>query len=438
MTEPRAVDPAWVASRNAALLADPAARVAGNAVATTDVEKLTLDRAVVTSIDPSVSDLIPDAAITDQKHSGRCWAFAGLNVLRARLIKELNVESVELSQSFVYFHDKLEKAAAFLARAIADAERPLGDREVTAALREPIGDGGWWPEFARLVAKYGMVPHYAMPDTDSAANSDAMNDHLATVLRRAALRLRAAVADGADPEPIRTAAMEDVHRMLTIHLGVPPREFVWQYRDKDKAFHRVGTLTPREFADRYAPGLEEFVVVAHDPRPEIPLNTRFGIERTDLMVGEPVQEHVTASLEVLKAAAVAAIRDGEPVWFACDVAKQRDKKAGIWDAALHDYEGLYGVGLSMTKAERLVSRESALTHAMCLTGVDLLDGAPRRWRVENSWGEEVGEKGFHTMNDSWFDEYVFQVVVRVGRLPQEVRAALEVEPVMLPSWDPMF
>ena len=245
-TEPYVVDSAWIASRNAALLANPAARVAGNAVATTDVERLTLDRAVVTSIDPSVSDLIPDAAITDQKHSGRCWAFAGLNVLRARLIKELNVESVELSQSFVYFHDKLEKAAAFLSRAIADAERPLDDREVTGALREPIGDGGWWPEFARLVAKYGMVPHYAMPDTDSAANSDAMNDHLATVLRRAALRLRAAVADGADPEPILAAAMEDVHRMLTIHLGAPPREFVWQYRDKDKAFHRVGTLTPRD------------------------------------------------------------------------------------------------------------------------------------------------------------------------------------------------
>ena len=128
---------------------------------------------------------------------------------------------------------------------------------------------------------------------------------------------------------------------------------------------------------------------------------------------------------MLKAAAIAAIRDGEPVWFGCDVAKQRDKDAGIWDAALHDYEGLYGVGLSMTKAERLVTRESALTHAMCLTGVDLVDGAPRRWRVENSWGDKVGEKGFHTMNDSWFDEYVFQVVVRAGRLPEEVRAALE-------------
>jgi len=198
MIDPRshAVDPAWVDTRNAAVSADPAARVAGNAVATTDVEKLTVDRRVIASIDTSVSDLIPDAIVTDQKRSGRCWAFAGLNVLRASLIEELTVDSLELSQNFIYFHDKLEKAAAFLHRAVDDAERPLSDREVVETLREPISDGGWWPEFARLVSKYGMVPHAAMPDTHSATDSDAMNAHLATVLRRAALRLRAAVAAG--------------------------------------------------------------------------------------------------------------------------------------------------------------------------------------------------------------------------------------------------
>ena len=391
------IDTSWVSQRNAVFLADPAARLAGNAVAATDVERVSLDRAVVTTIDTSVSDLVPDASITDQKRTGRCWAFAGLNVLRAAMIKELELDS----------------------------------------LYSPIPDGGWWPEFARLVAKYGIVPAYAMPDTVSAGDSDAMNEHLSTLLRRTALRLRTAVADGVDPEPLRVAALEQVHRMLCIHLGAPPSEFVWQYRDKNKKFHRVGALTPLEFAQRYATGVEEFVVLAHDPRPEIAVNTRYGMGRSDVMVGAPVQDHVTAELEVLKAAAIAAIQDGEPVWFACDVAKQRDKKAGIWDAALHDYEGLYGVDLSMTKAERLVARESALTHAMCLTGVDLVDGTARRWRVENSWGDKLGDKGFHTMSDSWFDEYVFEVVVRASRLPEEVRAALETEPVMLPSWDPM-
>ncbi|WP_408608586.1 C1 family peptidase [Actinomyces viscosus] len=324
-----------------------------------------------------------------------------------------------------------------MTRTIAEADRPLDDREVVSSLHSPIPDGGWWPEFARLVAKYGIVPAYAMPDTVSAGDSDAMNEHLATLLRRMTLRLRAAVADGEDPEPLRVAALEQVHRMLCIHLGTPPSEFVWQYRDKNKEFHRIGTLTPLEFAQRYVTGVEEFVVLAHDPRPEITVNTRYGMDRSDVMVGAPVQDHVTAGLDVMKAAAIAAIQDGEPVWFACDVAKQRDKNTGIWDAGLHDYEGLYGVDLSMTKAERLVARESALTHAMCLTGVDLVDGVPQRWRVENSWGDKLGEKGFHTMSDSWFDEYVFEVVVRASRLPDKVRAALGTEPVMLPSWDPM-
>ena len=431
------VDPAWVAGRTAAFLADPTARLAGNAVATTDVEKVSLDRAVLTSIDSSVSDSIADAAITNQKHSGRCWAFAGLNVLRARIIKDLNLESLELSQNFVYFHDKLEKAGVFLDRAVTDATRSLDDREVVADLNQPIGDGGYWPEFARLVTKYGMVPRYAMPDTDSATSSDAMNTHLATLLRRTALRLRAAVAAGEDPEPLWRVAMEQVHRMLCIHLGTPPASFVWQYRNKNKAFTRVGEMTPVQFRERYAADLGEFVVVAHDPRPHITVNTLYGIERTQMMAGEPTQEHVTADLGVLKTTAIAAIRDGEPVWFACDVAKQRDKETGTWDATLHDYEGLYGVDLAMTKAERLMARESALTHAMCLTGVDLVDGVPRRWRVENSWGDKLGEKGFWTMNDSWFDEYVYQAVVRASRLPQDVRDALDAKPVMLPSWDPM-
>lgn len=437
-----ALTTSWVASRNEAVLNDVAARVAGNAVATTDVEKVSLDRRVVTSIDTSVSDLIPDASITDQKHSGRCWAFAGLNMLRARIIKELGVDSLELSENFVYFYDKLEKANAFLERAERDARDGLGiyDRVVSDDFDAPIGDGGYWPEVAFLVGKYGIVPKYAMPDTDSATSSGAMNDHLATVLRRGGLRVRAAV-EAEDEEAVasaREAALTDVHRLLTIHLGVPPTSFVFQYRTKDKEFVRVGEMTPAEFRDRYVHGLDEFVVVTHDPRSTISLNTKYGIDRTDFMVEQPTQEHVTAELNVLKAAAIAAIQDGEPVWFACDVAKQRDKETGIWDAALHDYEDLYGVDLSMTKAERLESRESMLTHAMCLTGADLVDGEPRRWRVENSWGDKFGEKGFNTMNDSWFDEYVYEVVVRKSRLPEEVRAALDAETVILPHWDPML
>lgn len=443
-TDPSAavvLDPAWVTQRNTALATDTAARVAANAVATTDAETLSLDRTILNSIQTSVSDLIPDAAITNQKHSGRCWAFAGLNMLRAAIIKQLGVESIELSQSYVYFHDKLEKANTFLAHVITDARagRNWLDRSVTAAFEAPIGDGGYWPELAHLVAKYGVVPHDVMPDTFSATSSDTMNNHLAMVLRRAGVRIRAAVAAGEDPEPLRQAALADVHRVLTIHLGTPPQRFTFQYRDKDKNFHRVGEMMPLEFAARYCPTVEDYTVLAHDPREGIELHRRYGIARTDLMIGHPTQEHVTATIEEIKAACVRAIQAGTPVWFACDVAQQRDKTRGVWDAHLHDYEALYGVELAMTKAERMDSRESMLTHAMCLTGVDLVDGVPRRWRVENSWGDDLGEKGFWTMNDSWFDEYVYEAVIATADLPEPLRAAATAgETILLPHWDPML
>ena len=437
LDEARVLDPSWADTAAKDFLGHSAARVMGNAVATTDVEKLSLDRTVVTSIDSSMSDLIKDAAITDQKRSGRCWAFAGLNVLRAAAIKQLEVPDFEFSQNFIFFYSKLEKANWFLAQMIADADRRLDDREVAELLASPIGDGGWWPEFTFLVSKYGLVPKYAMPDTDSAANSAAMNKHLSELLRRATLRLRRAIEMDDDPDAVRLETMDAAFRMLATHLGVPPTEFVWQYRNKDGDFTRVGTLTPREFAEKYMPDPDVWAVVAHDPRPEISLHTLYGIDRSNRAVGARTANHVTAELEVLKDAAIAAVKAGQPVWFACDVKAQFDKDLGVWDAHLHDYEGVYGVDLAMNKAERLTTRSSAPTHAMCLTGVDLVDGEPRRWRVENSWGDTVGEKGYWTMNDSWFDEYVYQVVVPVTDLPEDVRAALDTEPTILPSWDPL-
>lgn len=429
------LEPAWLADHNEALLADPLARAVRNAVATTGVEELSLDRGVVTSIDSSVSERIDDAPVTDQKHSGRCWIFAGLNVLRARIAAGTGLAETELSENFVYFHDMVEKCNIFLVRAIRDAGRPLDDREVLAELARPIGDGGYWPEFAALVRKYGVVPVWAMPDTDSATDSAAMDRHLSTVLRRAGLRLRADVAQGRDPEPTWRAALEDAHRILATHLGTPPTHFVWQYRDKDKNFVRAGSLTPRTFVEHCVGGLEDYVVLAHDPRPGIETNRRYAIDRSSAMVGEPDCEHVSVGLDVLKDAAVVAIGAGEPVWFSCDVIKQREKRAGLFHAHLHDYEALYGVRLDMTKAERLASGETGASHAMCLTGVDLVEGRPRRWRVENSWGDETGEKGYWTMDDSWFDEYVFHVVARVERLPEQVRAALRGPVTVLPSWD---
>jgi bleomycin hydrolase len=250
------------------------------------------------------------------------------------------------------------------------------------------------------------------------------------------------VASGAAPDELQAAkraVLADVHTILTVHLGTPPASVDWQWTDDDKRFHRDGVLTPVEFLARYATiDLTEYVCLVDDPRREHPKGAALTVAHLGNVVGGRPVRYVNAPVATMKKLAADSIAAGEPVWFGCDVGKQMQRDDGLWAADLFDYSGVYGVDLATTKEERVLSGESAMTHAMLLVGVDLADdGAPRRWRVENSWGDDKADKGFYTMDDPWFDQYVFEVVVRADALPDELRGALTAEPIVLPAWDPM-
>ena len=444
MSEPFVLDASFSASRAESFAHDATGRLVQNAVTGTGADTVSLDRTVVNGIDETTSERLDSWKVTDQKHSGRCWEFAGLNVLRAKVIDELKVDDLEFSQNYIAFFDKLEKANHTLARAIATASRDADEEEVRAIMDNPAEDGGWWMQFTDLVAKYGVVPSWVMPDTESAGNTLQMNRALSTVLRRAIGKIRDAATnsdanEGASQmEAARSEALSAVWRILAIHLGTPPTSFTWQYRDKDKNFHRKGTYTPLEFAHEIVPqAFEPWVSLGHDPREEHPVGRTYVHEHTPYMEGGTPYWHLSVELDVMKKAVIDSIAAGEPVWFACDVKKQFDKDLGIWDAKLHDYEALYGIDMEMSKAERLRLRESGGTHAMTVVGVDLVDGVPVRWRVENSWGDEVGRKGFFTMNDSWFDEYVYNVIVPRSRVSEEIAKACDQEPIVLPEHEMM-
>jgi bleomycin hydrolase len=430
------------------LAQDAAWRISRNAATATDVETLTLDRAVLAGTDSSMSVKLDSWAAADQQRSGRCWLFAGLNSLRGDIMDTTGIKDLELSQSWLHYWDKLEKANYFLGAMAQLADRPLSDRTVQHLLDTPAEDGGQWNMFVALVRKYGVVPKYAMPETWSSSHTKSMNRDLATALRAGALRIRAeasvkdSVSAAAGVAAAHEEALAAVHRILTAHLGVPPEEFLWQYRDKDGEFHREGVRTPLEFAAEYLPDdLDDYVCVVNDPRESSPYGELFTVEYLGNVIGENGPEPVTylnAPVDVLKAAVIDALQDGRPVWFGCDTAAQTDRTRGVWDAHLHDYEGFYGVDLDLDKEQRVLTGESMMTHAMVITGVDLAeDGTPRRWRVENSWGDKAAEKGFWTMNDSWFGEYVFEIAVHRDRLPQQYRDALSGTPHVLPAWDPM-
>lgn len=414
-----------------------------NAVAQTSISNLALRRSVVTGTDHTFSVTLDDWKVTNQKKSGRCWLFAGLNLCRVGAMKKMGVKNFEFSQNFAMFWDKLERANFFFENIIATVERDPDDREVAFLLKDPISDGGQWNMFVNIIRKHGAVPKSVMPETESSSSTGRMNAVLKEKLREGARILRDLHADGADEARLREAKQEIltvVHRILCIHLGSPPDTFHWQWLDKDRAFHRDGTMTPREFAEKYITlPLDEYACLVHDPRDRNPPGRTYTVKYLGNVVGGEQVMYLNVDIPTMKRTAVRALKSGETVWLGCDVGKHMRGDLGIWDAELYDIESIYDTSFTFSKSERLIYQQTRMTHAMLFTGVDILDRKPRRWRVENSWGEDKGrgQKGFYTMNDSWFDEYMFEIAARKSSLTKKLQRALERTPKVLPPWDPM-
>lgn len=418
--------------------ANPAYRIAQNAVTKVAIHDVALDRAIVTGTDHSVSHHLDDWKVTNQKKSGRCWLFAGLNLVRPGAMKAMNVKDFEFSQNHIMFWDKLERANYFLNAIVETLDRDIDDRTVAHVLRSVADDGGQWNMFVALVRKHGLVPKSVMPETHSSSETHRMNAVLRGVLREGASRLRAVEGGPEDLDKARREVLAVVHRILAIHLGTPPDTFDWQWMDKDRGFHRDGEMTPQEFAARYVTlPIEDYVCLVHDPRATSPMGRTFTVDYLGNVVGGERVTYLNVDIDLMKRLTREQIVGGEPVWFGCDVGQQMSRDLGLWDAALFDFGSVYDHAFGLTKAERLVFHESQMTHAMLFTGVDVVDGAPRRWRVENSWGDENGQQGYYTMNDSWFDEFVFEIAVPRRVLPPELADRLGDEPIVLPAWDPM-
>ncbi|WP_395092348.1 C1 family peptidase [Armatimonas sp.] len=426
----------------AAFAADPVARIARNAVAKTAIKAVALNRDAVARLTHTYSHSVKTGKSTTQNASGRCWMFAGLNLFRTQIAEKLEVEEFELSQNYLMFWDKLEKANYFLENILATLDEPVGSRLLDWLLASPLQDGGQWDMFAALVKKYGVVPKEAMPETESSSRSGDMNALITLKLRLAASELRAVQARGANETELREqkdALLPMLYRMLATHLGEPPTEFLWQWRDKDKNFHRDGILTPQQFCNKYVSvELDELVCLIHCPQSAKTYNTLYTIAYLGNVIGGQPIQYLNVEMPALKSATQAMIQAGKPVWFGCDVGKQMDRDLGLMDVELFEYEPLYGTSLELGKAARLDYGQSLMTHAMVLTGVDIDEaGAPRKWRVENSWGEQGGDKGFMAMTDPWFDEYLYEVAVEKKYLSKELLALLDQPLVPLNPWDPM-
>ena len=382
--------------------------------------------------------------ITNQKRSGRCWMFASLNTMRYRVMKKLGVKTFELSQAYPLFWDKYERANWFFENIIDTASADLTSREVTYLLTDPLCDGGQWDMFASIVKKYGVVPKEAMPESYSSSNTADLNKYLTRYLRAGAKRLREAAAGGADAEglqKIKDELLQGVYRVLAICLGEPPKTFEVRVRNEKNELKLSGTFTPQEFFKKYV-GMnpDDYVSVINAPTADKPFMRAYTVKFLGNLVEDGGVRYVNLPIESLKRMAVAQLKDGLPVWFGSDVDQGFLRKDGVIDPAALDVDTLFDLPIEsgLDKAARLAYGESLMTHAMTLQGVNVnAEGEPTRWRIENSWGDDRGKKGYDIGSAAWFDEYAYQVVVDKKYLTKEELAAYESEPIELAPWDPM-
>ena len=420
---------------------DPRNQLMQNTVTQRDVNEVALDRRIVTNATHTFSTVLDDWSPTHQGASGRCWLFSGLNLFRVDTMDSLNVKQFEYSQNYMMFWDKVERANFILESVIETADRPIDDRIVQHLMVAPVEDAGQWDMFINIVDKYGVVPKESMPETESSGNTRQMNSMLFYQVRQGAAKIRSLYQEESGLDAMREAKLDTlkaVYRILCIHLGDPPSSVDWQWRDREGEFHRDGELSPLEFAERYVkPGFRDMVCLVNDPRPDHPYFQSYTIGYLGNVVGARSVRYINVPIEVLKDVTQRQIEDGRPVWMGCDTGKQNHRTLGLWDAELFDYASVYGSEFGMDKATRLQYGQTQMTHAMLFTGVDVVEGTPRRWRVENSYGDKVGDKGFFLMNDSWFEEYMFEIAAPRSYLSEDILAALDTEPIVLPPWDPM-
>ena len=386
-------------------------------------------------------DLTKDK-VSDQKASGRCWMFAALNTFRHKMIAGFQLEDFELSQAHTFFWDKYEKSNWFLEQVIATADQELTSRKVKFLLDTPQQDGGQWDMVVSLFEKYGVVPKSVYPESISSSNSRELNQILNKLLRQDAQILRELREKGAESSELQAKKeelLQEVFNFLAMNLGLPPRQFDFSYRDKNNHFHSESGLTPLTFYQKYVDlKLDDYVSIINAPTADKPYGRSYTVEMLGNVVGSKPVRYLNVEMDRLKGLAIAQMQSGETVWFGSDVGQSSNRKAGVMAEGMHDFTASMDIRLTQDKACRLDYSESLMTHAMVLTGVDLDEnGKAKKWKVENSWGEKVGNKGYFVASDAWMDEYTYQIVVRKEFLTAAELAAYEAEPLVLAPWDPM-
>lgn len=416
-------------------------RAIHNAISSTDITTLAANQDAKNGNDTYFSHRVPSKGITDQKRSGRCWLFTGLNVIRSKAMLEHKLPQITFSQSYNFFYDQLEKANLFLQGVIETGDKPIDDRLVQVLFKSPVSDGGQYTGIADNLMKYGIVPTEVMAETFSTDNTSKLRELLNLKLREFGLELRdmvAAKSKSKDIQARKVVMLSDVYRMLALAIGVPPQKFTWTRKDAAGNPIETKEYTPQSFyAEFVGDDLKNnYVMLMNDPTREYYKLYEIDYDR-HTYDGEN-WTYINLPMDEIKKIAINSIKDSTAMYFSCDVNKFIDRKRGVLDINNYDYGSLFGVTFDMDKKQRIITGASASSHAMTLVAVDLdSNDTPKKWMVENSWGNGANN-GHLIITDEWFDNYMFRLVANKKYVSDEVLKILKQKPTMLPAWDPMF
>lgn len=414
-----------------------------NILVTNSPAKLALNYENVGAFDSHFSNKVESKAITDQKSSGRCWMFTGMNVLRNKAIRNHKLPAdFQFSQAYTFFYDQLEKSNLFLQAVIDTYKKDFTDKEVEWLFKNPLSDGGQFTGIANLVEKYGLVPAEAMPETYNTNNTSSISSLIQLKLREDGLELREMAAQkGMTPQKLqarKTEMLSTIYRMLALTFGEPPAEFTWSQKNAKGEIVETATYTPKSFYEKFAKvDFSKFYMVMNDPTREY--YKVYEIQYDRHVYDGQNWKYLNLPMDEIAPMCIASIKDSTNMYFSCDVAKFLNRDKGFMDENNYDYASLFGTTFGMNKEQRVKTFASGSSHAMTLCAVDLdKDGKPLKWMVENSWGSSYGYQGFLIMTNAWFNEYMFRVVLEEKYIPANILALLNQKPIMLPAWDPMF
>lgn len=370
--------------------------------------------------------------VTDQKNSARCWSFAAMNILREKVIENCELDNFELSGSYVAFYDKLENFNILLERLIIykKSKKDLYDRYLSQLLEWGIGDEGYFTQFANLVCKYGIVPKSVFPETFSSSNTYEINAILSRLLRMFYLELDKTV----EVENLKNKYLETAFCIIANVYGVPPEKFDFEYIDKNGKYHIIKDVTPKEFYDKYI-GIDlinDYIEVTSYEDEKIKYNNVYESEETSGISGK--SDIVTLNLpqEDFEELLIKQIKNQELVYFYCSTTSK--KIDGLWIDTMEKYGEIFGIDLTLDKNDILKTNGITGCHCMLITGVHIVDGEIKKWKIENSWGSKVGNQGYYVATNDWVKKYVHRIVINKKLLEKEHQDVLKQKVIKLDRW----